>query len=308
MAAGLDVLTKRPVAVAVAGAVFIATSGVLVRAADASPATVAVFRCLYAVPLLWLFSAREDRRLGPRPRHDRRLAGSAGLCLAVDLVLWHYTIDAVGAGLATVLGNLQVLIVGFAAWLLFKERLDRHILIALPVVLSGVVLISGFIGSGAYGDDPVLGVVFGALASSAYAGFLLTLRHGSSDLRRVAGPLFDATLAAAIGSVVIGLVIGDLDLVPSWPSHGWLGLLAISSQVIGWLLITISLPRLAAALTSMLLLLQPVGALGLGALFYDEAPSALQIAGVVLILAGVVFSASGRSWSKDAPTPEVAAD
>jgi len=308
MTSRIGFLTRRPVAVAVAGAVFIATSGVLVRAADASPVTVAVFRCLYALPLLWLFSAIEDRRLGPRPSHDRRLAGIAGLCLAVDLVLWHYTIDAVGAGLATVLGNLQVLIVGFAAWLIFKEHLDRRILIALPIVLSGVVFISGFIGTGAYGDNPALGVLFGALASTAYAGFLLVLRHGSSDLRRVAGPLFDATLAAAIGSLAIGLVIGDLDLVPSWPSHGWLAVLALSSQVIGWLLITLSLPRLAAALTSMLLLLQPVGALGLGALIYDEDPSRLQIAGVVLILAGVVISASGRRGPRGAQTPEVAVD
>jgi drug/metabolite transporter (DMT)-like permease len=308
MASRLDHLTKRPVAVAVAGATIIATSGVLVRAADASPATVAVFRCLYALPLLWLFSATEDRRLGPRPRRDRRLAGIAGVCLAVDLVLWHYTIEAVGAGLATVLGNLQVLIVGFAAWLILKERLDRHILIALPIVLGGVVLISGFIGSDAYGDNPALGVILGALASAAYAGFLLVLRHGSSDLRRIAGPLFDATLAAMLGSVAIGLVMGDLDLVPSWPSHGWLAVLALSSQVVGWLLITTSLPRLAAALTSMLLLLQPVGALALGALIYDEAPSILQIVGVVLILAGVAFSASGRRRSRVAPTPEVAAD
>lgn len=308
MARRLDYLTKRPVAAAVAGATFIATSGVLVRAADASPATVAVFRCLYALPLLWLFSASEDRRFGPRPRHDRRLAGIAGLCLALDLVLWHYAIDAVGAGLATVLGNLQVLIVGFAAWLFLKERLDRHVLVALPIVLSGVVLISGLIGSDAYGDNPFLGVVFGALGSTAYAGFLLILRHGSSDLRRVAGPLFDATLTAMLGSVAIGFVIGDLDLVPAWPSHGWLVVLALSSQVIGWLLITLSLPRLAAALTSMLLLLQPVGALALGALIYDETPSVLQIAGVVFILAGVVLSASGRRRSRAAPTPEVAAD
>ncbi|MGH2698892.1 MAG: DMT family transporter [Actinomycetota bacterium] len=309
MASRLDRLTRRPVAAAVAGAAFIATSAVLVRASDGSPATVAVWRCVYALPLLWLLSAYEERRLGPRPRRDRRLTAIAGLCLALDLVLWHYAIEAVGAGLATVLGNLQVLIVGFAAWLIFKERLDRHIVIALPVVLGGVVLISGLLGSNAYGDNPVLGVVFGALGSTAYAAFLLILRHSSSDLRRIAGPLFDATLAAAFGSVVIGALIGDLDLVPSWPSHGWLGLLAFTSQVVGWLLITISLPRLAAALTSMLLLLQPVGALGLGALIYDEAPSSLQIAGVVLILAGVVFSARGRRRGpREVATPEVAAD
>jgi drug/metabolite transporter (DMT)-like permease len=308
MVARLDRITARPVGTAVAGAAFIATSAVLVRASDASPSTVAVWRCAYALPLLWLFSALEDRRLGPRSRHDRRFAACAGLCLALDLILWHYTIEAVGAGLATVLGNLQVLIVGFAAWFLFKERLDRHILIALPIVLSGVVLISGLIGTGAYGDNPLLGVIFGALASTAYAGFLLILRHGSSDLRRVAGPLFDATLAAAFGSLLLGALIGDLDLVPSWPSHGWLALLALTSQVVGWLLITISLPRLAAALTSMLLLLQPVGALALGALIYEEAPSLLQITGVALILAGVVFSARGRGRAaKRVGTPEIAA-
>ncbi|MGH2751705.1 MAG: DMT family transporter [Actinomycetota bacterium] len=302
-------MTERPVAAAVAGAAFIATSAVLVRAADASPATVAVFRCLYALPLLWLLSSGEDRRFGARPRHDRRLALVAGLCLALDLVLWHYAIDAVGAGLATVLGNLQVLVVGVAAWLLLKERLDRNLLIALPVVIGGVVFISGLVGSDAYGDDPLLGVIFGALGSSAYAAFLLVLRHGSSDLRRIAGPLFDATLAATIGSLLLGLIVGDLDLVPSWPSHGWLLLLAIASQVVGWLFITISLPRLAAALTSMLLLLQPVGALALGAIIYGESPSGLQMAGVVLILAGVVFSTRGRKGrTKTATAPEVASD
>lgn len=309
MAVRLEHLTARPVAAAIAGATFIATSAVLVRAADSSPATVAVFRCLYALPLLWLLSAGEDRRFGPRPRHDRRLALVAGLCLALDLVLWHYAIDAVGAGLATVLGNLQVLLVGVAAWLILKERLDRNLLIALPVVIGGVVLISGLVGSDAYGDDPVLGVIFGALASSAYAAFLLVLRHGSSDLRRIAGPLFDATLAATIGSLLLGVIVGDLDLAPSWPSHGWLLLLAITSQVVGWLFITISLPRLAAALTSMLLLLQPVGALALGVIIYGESPSGLQIAGVALILAGVVFSTRGRKGRRGIDhAPEVAAD
>jgi len=296
-------------AAAVAGVTFIATSGVVVRAADVSPATAAVWRCLYALPFLWLLSTSEDRRFGPRSRRDRRLAHIAGLCLAADLVFWHYAIEAVGAGLATVLGNLQVLLVGVAAWLIFKERLSRSILIALPIVLFGVILISGLVGGGAYGDDPVLGVVFGALGSTAYAGFILILRHGSSDLRRFGGPLFDATVTAAIGSLVLGLLVRDIDLVPSWPAHGWLVVLAVSSQVIGWLLIASSLPRMAAAMTSMLLLLQPVGAMALGALIYGEDPSLLQIAGVVLILVGVVLSARGRTREpRPLPAPEIATD
>ena len=51
-----------------------------------------------------------------------------------------------------------------------------------------------------------------------------------------------------------GAALGEVDLVPSWPAHGWLALLALTSQVLGWMLISVSLPRLPAALTSVLLL------------------------------------------------------
>ena len=62
-------------------------------------------------------------------------------------MFWHHAIEAVGAGLATVLGNLQVIIVGFFAWLLLGERPSRATLLALPVVLAGVILISGVVGA-----------------------------------------------------------------------------------------------------------------------------------------------------------------
>ena len=87
---------------------------------------------------------------------------------------WHLAIAAVGAGLATVLGNLQVLIVGFIAWIALGERPSRATLVALPIVLVGVVFISGVIGSGAYGANPVLGVALGIGTAFFYAGYLLT--------------------------------------------------------------------------------------------------------------------------------------
>ena len=46
----------------------------------------------------------------------------AGLFLAVDLVLWNHAIADVGAGVATVLGNLQVLFVTVVAWAVLRER------------------------------------------------------------------------------------------------------------------------------------------------------------------------------------------
>jgi drug/metabolite transporter (DMT)-like permease len=291
----LEQLAARPRAMAVGGALAIAFSAVLVRLAEVSPSTAAVFRCAYAVPILYVLARAEDRRHGPRPARDRRLAALAGVFFAIDLVCWHHAIDDVGAGLATVLGNLQVAFVPLIAWLVLHERPGGRVLATLPLMLSGIVLISGALESGAYGDHPAQGVVFGIATGLSYAGFILVLRAGGSDLRRPAGPLFDATWVGALGALAIGAAVGDLDLVPSWPAHGWLAVLAITSQVVGWLLISASLPRLPAALTSVLLTIQPIGAVILGALIFSESPSALQLVGVLTILAGLVLTSRRRS-------------
>lgn len=287
---------------ALVGAVTIAFSGILYRLADVSPTTGAFFRCAYAVPPLLLLAWLEDRRLGPRPWETRRWAWLAGAFFAFDLILWHRSIEYVGAGLATVLGNTQVLLVGVAAWVLFHERPSRTVMAAIPVAMVGVVLISGVLEDGAYGDDPRLGVVFGLLTGVAYTAFLLTLRHGASDLRRVAGPLSDATLACAIFTIPPGLALGELDFVPPPSAQLWLLLLALSSQVVGWLLITTSLPRMPAAVTSVLLTVQPVCSVLFAAILLDEDPSSLQLLGVVAILAGLVLASASRPTAEPAPS------
>jgi drug/metabolite transporter (DMT)-like permease len=286
-------IMARPGLAAVAGALTIAFSAILVKLAEVSPSTAAIFRCAYALPVLGAIALWEDRRFGPRARRDRWLAAAAGVFFAGDLVFWHHAIGDVGAGLATVLGNTQVVIIPFAAWALLGERIERRILVALPLVCSGVVLISGALEAHAYGRDPARGVLFGALTGLTYAGFILVLRHGSSDLRRPAGPLFDTTAVTAVTCLVVAVALGSGDLVPSWPAHAWLALLALSSQVLGWMLITVSLPRLPAAITSVTLTIQPIGSLILGALLLGEQPTALQLAGAACILAGLVSVALG---------------
>lgn len=297
----LESLIARPRATAAMGAMAIAFSSILVRLAAVSPSTAAVFRCAYAVPVLWLLARSEDRRLGPRPVRDRRLGAVAGVLFAIDLVCWHHAIVDVGAGLATVLGNLQVAFVPLIAWLVLGERPGARILATLPLMLSGIVLISGALESGAYGRNPTQGVIFGIATGFSYAGFILVLRAGGSDLRRPAGALSDATAVGAVGALAIGAVIGDLDLVPSWPAHGWLVTLALTSQVLGWLLISASLPRLPAAVTAVLLTIQPVGSVALAMIIFGEHPSALQLVGVVAILGGLVVTARRQRALGHAP-------
>ena len=284
-----EALQKRPILAAAIGALLIAFSAVLVRLADTTPSTAAFYRCAYALPPLLLLALVERRAYGGLPWPQIRLGLIAGVFFAIDLVVWHHSIEMVGAGLATVLGNTQVVLVAIIAWVVLGEKPDKRLIASIPVVMIGVVLISGVVGQGAYGRDPVMGVILGIATGVAYAGYLLILRRGNSDIRRPAGPLFAATLSGAVCALLIGAPLGELQLIPTWPAHGWLLILALGVQVAGWMVISISLPRLDAAMTSVLLTIQPVGSVLLGIVILAEAPSAFQLVGVLCILAGLMI-------------------
>ncbi|MFI7108934.1 DMT family transporter [Nonomuraea sp. NPDC050227] len=281
---------RRIVLIAIAGALIISTSAPLVRLSGASPATSALFRCAYAVPPMLLLAWLERRKLGPLPWRNALPAWAAGVLFSLDLLFWHQSIKLVGAGLATVLGNLQVFIVAFAAWGLFRERPSNRLMASTPIVFGGVVLISGVFDGAAYGLDPVMGAVTGLATSVVYAAYLLLMKAGPG---RTAGPLAHATVVATVLIAALSPLFGGADLAPEWPAHGWLLLLALGPQVAGWLLITYSLPRQPAALTALLLLVQPMTTVAISTLTLGERPSALQLAGCAAVVLGVLYGSRG---------------
>ncbi len=286
----LDWFAARPRLAALLGAICISFSGIFYLNAAVSPSTGTVYRALFGLPLLVLVALAERRRSGPLPSRTVRLSAVAGIFFIGDLMTWHLAIAAVGAGLATVLGNLQVIIVGFIAWFALGERPSRATLIALPIVLVGVVFISGVIGAGAYGANPALGVVLGIGTAFCYAGYLLTIRLGGRDQSRPAGPVATATFVTFLGALLLGVGIGDFDPTPSASSLFWLLLYGVTSQSLGYLLISISLPRLPAVITSVILLAQPVITVGLARVLLGETPSAAQTLGVALVIGGIAIA------------------
>ncbi len=282
-------MTARPRLAAVLGALAIAFSGIFYRASDVSPSTGVFFRCLYGLPILLLVAGSEWRRLGPMSRRTVSLCVLAGVLFAVDLITFHYAVDVIGAGLGTVMGNIQVVIVALVAWAAFGERPRREVLVALPVMLFGVFLISGVVGSGAYGMNPVLGVEIGLVTATAYAGYLLVIRRASPD-HRPAGPVAIATGVTGVCALAFGALVGDIDLVPSLPAHAYLVALGILSQSVGYLVIQASLPKLPAVITSVLLLVQPVTSVLLGAILLAELPSPFQLTGVLLVIGGIALA------------------
>ena len=273
---------------ALAGVLSISFSAIFVRLAAVSPVTATFYRMVYAVPVLlavWALTRRGDRRT----RRDRLLAVGSGLILALDLDLWHESIALIGAGLGTVIANVQVVFVALAAWAIYGERPRLRTACVVAVVLSGVVLTSGLARHDAYGASPAAGATIGVLAGACYAAFLMVFRAANRSLAPTAGPLLDSTIGAAIGALASALVDPRFALAPAWPAHLWLMLLALVSQVVGWLLIATALPRLPALETSVMLLGQPVFAVIWGALLFAERLSPLQWVGTVVVLGGVLL-------------------
>lgn len=287
---------------AAAGVICISFSPILVRAADdAGDLTIAFFRSVYALPILAVIywgTRRKDRR----PPRSRWIAVASGILLALDLTFWHSAIGEIGAGLATVVVNLQVVIVALLAWVLFRERPGTQAVMLLPVMLLGIFLISGAGSADAYGDNPGLGTAQSLLSAMFYAGFVLMLRQsGRGHTSPPSGPLIDSTVGTAAATLLIGLAFApDFDLALTWPAHGWILLLAITAQVIGWLLIARALPMLPALDTSILLLGQPMLAILWARLIFDESLGVSQWVGVALVLAGLlVFGLSKAAADSD---------
>ncbi len=272
----------------------IAFSGIFYRFAAVGPSTAAVFRCLYGLPILAAVAWYEHRRGATLDRRAVLLAIVAGAFFASDLTSWHHAIEEVGAGLSTVLGNLSVLVVGVGAWLFLGERPSRAVILALPIVLGGVILISGVFDGAAYGSNPQLGVAFASITALSYGAYLLVIRQ-AGDPERSAGPVAVSTASTVVVALLAGLVLGSVglggvDLAPSWPNHGWLIAYGVTSQSLGYLLISMSLPRLPAVVTAIILLAQPVASVGLAMVILHETPSPTQLLGVAFVIGGIAVA------------------
>ena len=297
---------RRTMLIALAGAFLLSFAPLFYIQSETTPITGAFFRMVYAIPILLIlvwYLNREDSR----SFNTRMLTFAAGILLAIDFAGYHSAIDYIGSGIATLIGNSQVTIVTLSSWWLFGERPNRMILLALPMVMLGLVFIAGIWDDEPYGEDPFKGVIASIVAAIFYSSFLILYRYSNRIKAPSANLQFDATIGAAVGLLLIGIApLEGLDIEPinftlSWPGHGWLILLAISCQIIGWIAITFALPRLPAAHTSFAVLLQPVLTIVWGVILLSETPSLQQMVGMTLIFSAIIAvtmfgeSQSGRA-------------
>ena len=297
--APLAFATRHPRLGAALGALAISQSSPLAKLSGASPAVVTLFRGIFALPFLVFLARRE----GHAPsRRDRGLAFFAGGLFALDLQCFHISIPLLGVALATVVPNAQVFIVGlFAA--LAGERTPGRALAAIPFALLGLLMLArvvdpfseGVLGSGvvAAGSDPALGVIW-ALGAAAFYGLYLVITRRISTASSAVGPftmLRDSAIGMIGTSLVLALLTGSLLPPDLGPGLGWLLLLALMSQVLGYPLINASIPHLPSVVGSVLLFVQPLMTLVAGVVIFGEIPTPGQLVGALVLFGGVLVAA-----------------
>ena len=284
---------KKSMAIAMFGGVVVSFAPILYALSNANPLTGAFFRMIYALPFLgfiiWFRSLDDSRSM-----NTRLIAIGAGLAFSLDFLSYHSAVDWIGTGIGTLIGNSQVIIVTLMSWWLFGERPNLSILISLPIVMFGLFLISGIWDDEPYGSHPVRGVIAGVFTAIFYSAFLIIYRFANRELAPATNLQFDSTVGCAFGLLILSFLplqsihVDPINFEPTLPVHGWLLLLAILSQVVGWLAIAYSLPRLPAAYTSFAILLQPTLTIVWGIVLLFESPSIQQVIGMILILGSII--------------------
>lgn len=294
--AGLPSLdsTKIDLLFLVAGASILGFSPVFVKVAAVGPAIAGFYRVLIGGSILLLLSALKREVLW-KGWPSFRLAVLGGLFFALDLTLWHRSIEYVGPGLATILGNCQVFFLTLFGVLLMGEKINWKFLLALPLAMLGVVMIVwGEWGS--LGADYQFGVFLGLTTAVLYACFVLTLRK-SQSIENPLSPMANITVISWVTMVVLaveGLWQGQSFALTNLSTASALVGYGLVGQVLGWVWVTRGLKSTPASLAGLILLLQPTLAFNWDIVFFDRPTDALDFFGAALALGAIYLGTRGR--------------
>lgn len=270
------------------GIASISSAAVLIKLCRAGPLAVAFYRLGLASLMLWpAFMANRGWSSFDR----KKLTGAllSGLFLAMHFGLWLYSLEFTTVASSVVLVTLNPLFVGILGWLFLGERVSWRLGAAIVLVIAGGLLIGGgAIQAGGRAMAGNLLALGGALMASLYLLAGRRMRQGLG----VVGYATVCYTATALLLLAAGLAAGER----LWGFNGrtWSLFLALAlgPQILGHTVFNWGLRFLPASRIAMMIVAEPIGATVLAFLLLGQAPTTREIAGGVLILAGVYLSAT----------------
>jgi DME family drug/metabolite transporter len=296
---------KASVVAVVASAACFATLGPLQKWAFAhqgapggqgDPLTLLAVRFAIAAIVMAAAQAYRDPsalRLGPGD-----LARYLGLSLSgygAGSLCYSFALREVGVSVTTVLLYTYPAMVSVIGWLLLKERFPPRRVAAVALTFVGCALVAGVLGSDVAVSTP--GLLLGLGAGLGYAVFNVLSYRTLGRKPRLAIMAYTFGMSS-LGMMGISAANGSLGGVAAWDVQAWLAVLAIVAvptfaAVMLYLGGMRGMGAPQAAVVSTLEL--PFAVMLAASLAVSERLDAVQIAGAVVVLGGVVLAEWGSA-------------
>lgn len=264
-------------------------AAVLVRLADAPPATVAFWRLAFSLLLPTipaLLATGEWRQLRTVGRVEWSWMVVAGTCLALHFVTWFTSLGYTSVASSTVLLATHPLWVGVLSALLLRESASRLEWLGIAAAVAGAAIVGW--GDARAGSAPFLGDGLALLAALMLALYVIAGRRVRPHL----GLWSYVTVVYSVAAVLTGiLAIASGAGLTGYPAATWWAFvaLAVGPMLLGHTGFNWALRYVRAYVVSVLQLLEPIGAtlIAVIVLGRSEVPGANTLVGGAVILLGV---------------------
>lgn len=274
------------------GALILGATTAALREIDIGSTAAGFWRVALALPILLVLTAVGTKSIWQLPgEHQWTPLLVAGACFAGDLIFWHLSLIHTTLGNATFLATLSSLWVPLTAFVFLRQRLSRLFLLGLACALggSGILVISHLsIGTGSWTAD-----LYGLLTGFFFTGYILAVGRCRETLSTSDTMLYSSALCALIllPFMLVAKVAAGEPMMPA-SLAGWLSVFALAwlAHLLGQGLVAFGVGRLNTSLAAVILCLEGVGAMAVGALFYAEARGLFDLVAVALIVLGIALA------------------
>ncbi len=247
------------------------------------------YRFLFGALSLAVIVVLRHERLGASSRELIRLAVFS-VMYALAALLMFQGFDYLPSGVASTLQFLYPLMVMLIMIAFFHEKPSLITVCSVALAIAGVFLLSGGEGEGAVSMKGIVLLLISALCNAVYICGLHVARIRSiSGLSITFWVLFFGMLA----SLANALFSGSFQWLHSWTEAGTAVLLAVITAAVSNLALVLAIQRIGSTMASILGVMEPLTAVTVGILVFDEPATAGVFAGVAVICAAVVLVMAG---------------
>lgn len=255
-------------------------------------ATAVVFRSAITALVIVAILAAQQVKVAFSARHKRFLP-VIGLLIGVQSLCLYSSVARLPVALALLAFNTYPIWTALWAGVIYRQRPEKPMLMAMPVILVGLALALDVFGAasglGAQGQWLRIGagVAFALAAAGTFGLALVLTQHEAAD---VDGRVRTATTMSIAGLVALGTVAlqGGFHL-PTAPA-GWGGLAALTFLYgTAFTILFTVLPRLGVVGNSAIMNVEPVFALVLAWLILGQAIAPVQVGGALLVVGAVIW-------------------